>query len=812
MSFEATQRHDAYDRFTEICREFREYPKLQLQLQKPQEALYAAQQWKKLHERQEVLFDDEEAELSFWETGRLNKFPRQDIRPISDLDALHGHLNRGEKDPHVRHLGSTGVWGWQIRQAANYHSFDVGTGRSFWLTIKGNDLFKNRIRDTCHLLNIPSKTEVDEGDVSPYMKASLATHIVYLSWCDENWRSFINDLEAAVRKIVDPVNGALVDDHIDRNSGRANSWPRSLQGHPQFATISKNQTWSNTSDGSEDTPPMLSRMLDSTSLTLSSWLKREKNPDSDPEKGNHVSKPPQNLSSISSTLDPHGTLDRFSFRDLQSLHKHADVVQKTTLVLELNIGVLRDISDYYKYLAATEFQATPRIKDSIEEFLREVSAISRRLETRMKQLRSLEAYLNQSMALYDKVLQQRSNQISTINGCHGRNGYNDRVSFMPRIALDQFWSTERIENILRSPPERIQAMSHTIRSRYVVVFSILVFMSQPEHIPIFIQEAIEDSQLPLAGTPYVFSETPESGIFDEFHKHQWKFCPLEFDNGYKLSKRRISPYHVVPVLDKAPINPRAAADEDDVTIYKVTLHPSCFHQTVVVFKVFSGEDHDTEKMYDNEVDMYSQLVRESAFNHIIRYYGSFETAGLRTIVLEYANGGSLKSFFLNSPPPHSRGNCEQFWNSLMGLLRGLENIHNLNESKRYSKGAWVLRGTHQDIKPQNILLCNTSFENMYDITFKFVDMGTGNIRKMKNQGLDRDALDQAGNGMYSAPEACQDDGEARGIRGNSDVWSFGGIASEALVWSLNKTKTSIVGTSRRPKIIIEGPSNCSEHS
>lgn len=34
------------------------------------------------------------------------------------------------------------------------------------------------------------------------------------------------------------------------------------------------------------------------------------------------------------------------------------------------------------------------------------------------------------------------------------------------------------------------------------------------------------------------------------------------------------------------------------------------------------------------------------------------------------------------------------------------------------------------------------------------------------------------------PEACRDDGEAKGIRGNSDVWSFGGIASEALIWCI----------------------------
>ncbi|KAF4481302.1 hypothetical protein CGGC5_v010840 [Colletotrichum fructicola Nara gc5] len=506
MSSEPTQQHDAYDRFAEICHEFREYPKLQLQSQKPQDAFYAEQQWKKLHERQEDLFDDDEAELSFWETGRSNKFPRQAVS-ISDLDTLREHLIRKETDPHVRHLfiasedsrsplncsmdmlklvgsyhqidpsflesvhtfgaqddpidcglahfrasdslqcskrdqielkrlgrsgrnlqlsyllrsveysdsGSTGVWGWQIRQAANYHSFDVNTGRSFWLTIKGNDLFEKRIKDTCHLLDIPSETaQLDKVDVSPYLKASLDTHVVYLSWCDENWRSFINDVEAAVRKIVDPVNGALVDDHIDRSNGRANSWPRSLQGHRQLTLLSKSQTWSNASGSPGEAPPMLSRMLNSTSSTLGSWLKREKNPVSDPEKGNPAPEQSQNLSFISSTLDPHGTLDRFRFRDLQSLHKHADVVQKTSLVLELNIGVLRDIDDYYKYLAATEFQDTPQAKAIIEEFLREVSAISRRLETRMKQLRSLNAYLDQGMALYEKVLQQRSNQISTM--------------------------------------------------------------------------------------------------------------------------------------------------------------------------------------------------------------------------------------------------------------------------------------------------------------------------------------------------------------------------------------------------------------
>ncbi|KAJ4997926.1 hypothetical protein K4K48_006169 [Colletotrichum sp. SAR 10_66] len=404
-------------------------------------------------------------------------------------------------------------------------------------------------------------------------------------------------------------------------------------------------------------------MLNSTSSTLSSWLKREKTPVSDPEKGNPAPEQPQNLSFISSTLDPHGTLDRFRFRDLQSLHKHADVVQKTSLVLELNIGVLRDIGDYYKYLAATEFQDTPQAKAIIEEFLREVSAISRRLETRMKQLRSLNAYLDQGMALYEKVLQQRSNQISTM---------------FAEIAMA---NNQQMQQISDKTAKQTTSM-------HVITVATLFFLPAT-----FVAGGTEDSKLPLDTTPYAYSEISESlHVFDEFQKEQWKFCPLEFDTGDKLSNRHISPYHVVPILEKEKIDSRRAADEDEVSIYKVKLHPKCFHQTVVVFKVFGGDDPETAKMYLNEVDMYSQLVRESAFDHIIRYFGSFETAGLRTIVLEYANGGSLKSFFLNNTPPHDQSNRKKFWNSLMGLLRGLENIHNLNETKRYAKGAWVLRG------------------------------------------------------------------------------------------------------------------------
>lgn len=38
---------------------------------------------------------------------------------------------------------------------------------------------------------------------------------------------------------------------------------------------------------------------------------------------------------------------------------------------------------------------------------------------------------------------------------------------------------------------------------------------------------------------------------------------------------------------------------------------------------------------------------------------------------------------------------------------------------------------------------------MHGFAFKFADMGTGHIRRMRYKGLDEDAMDQEGNGMYS---------------------------------------------------------------
>lgn len=295
--------------------------------------------------------------------------------------------------------GPQGVWGWQIRQIANYHSFDVESGRAFWLTIKGNELFQDRIQEVSPFIEIPPKAEVDEGDVSPYLKATLATHIVYLSWCDENWRQFINEVEEDIRAIVSPANGVLLDDHADPSS----TYPRSLREMSRRSTMlySKSHSRSSTmaTGATDPKSPILSKVLNATTSTLNSWLRRERTPQVDPEKA----MPQQDNASqpIGNPLprDKQDMLSRFRFKDMQTLHRHTDFLQKAILVLDLNVGVLRDISAYYRSLITTEFSENMSCKEAIEDFLKEVSSILRRLETRSRQMHCLLSTLSQNMLL-----------------------------------------------------------------------------------------------------------------------------------------------------------------------------------------------------------------------------------------------------------------------------------------------------------------------------------------------------------------------------------------------------------------------------
>lgn len=89
---------------------------------------------------------------------------------------------------------------WSIRQAAFHHQFDIKTGTTLWIIAKGDLELKNRIED----MTGPFGKAEDRafGTVEESFKTSLAVHLLQCHWSTENWRWYIQCLEAIMEAIV----------------------------------------------------------------------------------------------------------------------------------------------------------------------------------------------------------------------------------------------------------------------------------------------------------------------------------------------------------------------------------------------------------------------------------------------------------------------------------------------------------------------------------------------------------------------------------------------------------------------------------
>jgi serine/threonine protein kinase len=69
---------------------------------------------------------------------------------------------------------------------------------------------------------------------------------------------------------------------------------------------------------------------------------------------------------------------------------------------------------------------------------------------------------------------------------------------------------------------------------------------------------------------------------------------------------------------------------------------------------------------------------DEAERNVVKFYGSFEQANIKTIVLEYADRGTLQEHFRTIPSPQSEQDITNFWAKLLGLARALTQVHDVD--------------------------------------------------------------------------------------------------------------------------------------
>ncbi|KAK3367593.1 hypothetical protein B0H63DRAFT_489466 [Podospora didyma] len=325
-------------------------------------------------------------------------------------------------------------WPWQIRQAAVYNSFDVITKRSFWCTIKGNDEFNRRIKQSSPYLDIPSDP-TDKTRASSYFNASLATHMVYLSWCDENWRQYINDIEDNIQGILKLARKAPIDDDLEDKGSILAAYPKSLrETKTRNSTMRSNKenaskAQSKTNTGLSARPSMRKQstleVIAGAQKSLMGYLHlggaKQKIGDLEKNQGGpaastmFVENADENSSS-EDLVDKRRVLNEFRFSDVQILYTFSDRIRRAILTLTLNISVLQEMHAYYNRLLTVDIESFRHIKEgskeNLAEFLYEIQSLSKRLETRRTQLECLGTLLTEGNALYDGILQYRQLDIS----------------------------------------------------------------------------------------------------------------------------------------------------------------------------------------------------------------------------------------------------------------------------------------------------------------------------------------------------------------------------------------------------------------
>jgi serine/threonine protein kinase len=181
--------------------------------------------------------------------------------------------------------------------------------------------------------------------------------------------------------------------------------------------------------------------------------------------------------------------------------------------------------------------------------------------------------------------------------------------------------------------------------------------------------------------------------------------------------------------------------------------------------------------------------------HLIRLLATYEYRGHCHLILPWADGGNLQNLWKACHPQVSsepRDPTVARWMSvqILGLARALQKIHycrmDRNDINSLSPNGKVQEyGRHGDLKPENILWFKgntrsvTSEEAKFG-TLKIADFGFADFHsKHSKSDVHRSAV-----GGYTQTYSAPEFDVTQSISPQYDIWSFGCILMQFVVWYL----------------------------
>jgi hypothetical protein len=304
-------------------------------------------------------------------------------------------------------------WPWSIRQTAVYHSFDVETGKAFWIMVKGNQLIKNRIEAATERSALDSSGLKSFESTAQAFASSLATHLVLCDWCHEEWRWYLNYLEKrlqdATRRslaiIIEPEPSLF--EETAQYEGKPVSSPSILRTVTNFTkrTLSTATRRTKSSTGLEKTPIQIPFPIPSTPPSLPQSPSPPTRPPPPP------TVPPGMPGGIPNDYRAEEEED-FTFKNLQLVQHFEDKANEVAPVLEANIDILTEMREHYQSVLRSE-ECPDEIKTGCQREFAEFNKRITHIVTDLQRQRSRTQIL--SHLLSDRKSLVRSHSFGPLN-------------------------------------------------------------------------------------------------------------------------------------------------------------------------------------------------------------------------------------------------------------------------------------------------------------------------------------------------------------------------------------------------------------
>lgn len=285
---------------------------------------------------------------------------------------------------------------WLIRQTAAYHSFDVACRRSTWIVLKGNKLIRDRLQASTagYRKRHPEYPQTVQG----CFFANLRSHMLIFQWSAENWESYIDYLEAMLRRprnvaTYGPVLELAKDEGIEMRLKKNETWAslKSRQGTGLSDMMSASSS-----------PTKSGRVFGI--FRSSSGLDSQLNQPSPP-----VS---PSLTGTDGKIQDLDLDELFSFDQLQSLHGLGTRIQEAINILAQNKRLLEEVKQYFKCLIESQnflsFVDLKAYTEDVAIFFRGVNKIIREMDNHQARLQDMLHDLEKNTTLFNDILQYRN--------------------------------------------------------------------------------------------------------------------------------------------------------------------------------------------------------------------------------------------------------------------------------------------------------------------------------------------------------------------------------------------------------------------